>query len=150
MCAKKRLRSACALARSDHNLIFAQFGKPMMQSFLMITTDSNQIARRRRLIRVFVERIIHKERFLTLRFVYICVSFVSGNQIPNQNHLISGMTVSMLSGFVLKICGISWSWQKWRYFWGIETMSGKTTLIKSFCLFYRERICSQVDQILSF
>ena len=42
MCAYRRVRSACAFAQADRNLLWAHLGQPRMQTFLWTTkTDQN-------------------------------------------------------------------------------------------------------------
>ena len=62
-CVQRRFRSACAFGQSDQNLYWTHFEQPMMQSFLLRTTKTDQTARMRKLIWVFVECTFQEVRF---------------------------------------------------------------------------------------
>ena len=69
-CTWRKFRSACAFALTDQNLYWVHFVIVKDAKFLYAgNEDSNQTARMRRLIWVFVWRIWQKVRFFTLQFI---------------------------------------------------------------------------------
>ena len=109
MSAQRRFRSACAFAQSDQNLPWAKSGQTKIQSLFMLTTKTDQTARMRRLIRVFVGRICEKVRFLTFRF--ICCATLENNFYSYMQAMTAPITLqsdqiflSLLTGSVSPEC----------------------------------------------
>ena len=50
MCARRRIRVACAFVQFDQNLPLADFGWPRMQIFFYVDSETDHIARLGRLI----------------------------------------------------------------------------------------------------
>ena len=81
ICARQNLKSACAFALSDQSLRCPHAELCILGYPKYASEDSDQTVRVRSLIRAFAGRKCPKIRYLTLRLMYICATFL---EIPSN------------------------------------------------------------------